>query len=113
MAAPTRTEQELEFHRAEVVRLEAQAAAEQAAKADATHRMRELAVELHGHLCTDSHAALACTWYTDPQADSPEAADWTGAEPRHTWWLEVARTGVGLQLKLGWVVSEPPAPALR
>jgi hypothetical protein len=104
----SRTEAELATLDARRQELLDQKAAEDAAKAAATVAVRTLAIAMHNALCPSNHAALACTWQTDPQCDAPEAANWT--EPAHARWLGIVQMGVALQTQQGWTVSEPPAP---
>ncbi|WNG57390.1 hypothetical protein F0U59_23450 [Archangium gephyra] len=113
----TRTQLELEEKRAEVLVLEAKAAAEDDALAEDTPAVRALAVGLHTDLCPDNHATLQCGWFAeDPvAADSPEGADWTGLY--HQEWLKRARGALATARRLGWRLFPPgatePLPATQ
>lgn len=104
----SRTEVELEQLEKRREELLAKKAAEDAVKADSTFRHREGAIALHATLCPSDHASLACPWFADPEANSPDGADWT--EEQHKRWLAIVVFGVQTLTSIGWTVIPPPEP---
>jgi len=103
--AGTFTEAQLAHHRAMVLQLENKKAKEDAARAADSPAVRQLAVSLHALWCPEHQAGVLCTWDTVADANNAELADWT--DPKHQEWLGIARTSLGVQLKLGFRVFEP------
>lgn len=101
----SRTELELVSIEARRQALLEQKAKEDEIKSNVSIHVRRLAIRLHTGLCPTSHENLACTWYTDPQADNVDAADWT--EIQHVRWLAIAQLGVSIQIEERWTVIEP------
>lgn len=102
---PTQTEQLLAMAQAQVTALTTKKAAEDAAMTSSSERVRGLAVAIHTGMCTLNHSSNLndCHWFTIPNQDDANLADWT--ERDHALWLDRARLGIGAMRQLGFTVT--------
>lgn len=102
---PSRVDMELQALEERRAQLLNQKAREDAVRSEASRNIRIVAAALHERLCVTDHPTLACTWFTSPEADHPDMADWS--EPQHQRWLAIAHLGISVQRENGWTVEEP------
>lgn len=115
--AKQQTVEQLAALQAAVVQLQEQKDAEDAAEAafaaqaaltPTSDRVKNLGVQLHTLLCTQTHdgSAGGCAWRKETtDFDDAALADW--AKTEHALWLNRARSGIQTMKDLGFTVTDP------